>query len=107
MHRSGAGAARAGQAAVLDAITRLLYRLHTDPNELWHEARTQVKLTRGILVIDDATLDKPYARRMELVHRQWSGRHRRVVCGIGLASLLWTDGDRHVPVDWRVYDKPP
>ena len=28
------------------------------------------------------------------------------MCGIGLFTPLWTDGDRHVPVDWRVYDKP-
>jgi putative transposase len=89
-----------------DAITRLLYRLESDPQALWQEARTQVKLSRGILVIDDSTLDKPYARRMALVHRQWSGKRWRVVCGIGLVGLLWTDGAKHVPVDWRVYDKP-
>ena len=94
------------KAPAHDAIARLLYRLQADPDELWQEARTQVKLTRGILVMDDSTLDKPYARHMELVHWQWSGKHRRVVCGINLVTLLWTDGDRHVPVDWRVYDKP-
>ena len=93
-------------SAAHDAITRLLYRLQADPDQLWQEARTQVKLAQGILVVDDSTLDKPYARRMELVYRQWSGKHRRVVCGINLVTLLWTDGDRHVPVDWRVYDKP-
>lgn len=42
-------------------MTRLLHRLETDPDELWQEARTQVTLTRGILVIDDSTLNKPYA----------------------------------------------
>jgi putative transposase len=89
-----------------DAINRLLYRLQSDPHELWQEARTQVKLNRGMLVVDDSMLDKPYARQMELVHRQWSGKHRRVVCGICLVTLLWTDGDRHVPLDWRVDDKP-
>jgi putative transposase len=95
-----------GKAPAHDAINRLLYRLRTGPDELWQEARTQVKLTQGMLVIDDSTLDKPYARHMDLVHRQWSGKHRRVVCGINLVTLLWTEGDRHVPVDWRVYDKP-
>jgi hypothetical protein len=28
-----------------------------------------------------------------------------VVQGINLVSLLWTDGDRHVPCDYRIYDK--
>lgn len=62
--------------------------------------------TRGILVLDDSLLDKPYAHQIELVYRQWSGKHHRVVQGIDLITLLWSDGDRQVPVDWRVYDKP-
>ncbi|KKL13713.1 hypothetical protein LCGC14_2523000, partial [marine sediment metagenome] len=58
-----------------------------------------------MLILDDSTLDKPYARRMELVTRHWSGKHRRVVQGINLLSLLWTDGDRYLPCDYRIYDK--
>jgi putative transposase len=94
-----------GQAPAHDAFTRLLHRLEPDATTLWAEARTQVTLTRGILVIDDSTLDKPYARKMELVTRHWSGKHHAVVSGINLITLLWTDGDRHVPVDYRVFDK--
>ena len=60
---------------------------------------------RGILVLDDSTLDKPDARKMDLVTRHWSGKHRRVVQGINLLTLLWTDGERLIPVDYRVYDK--
>lgn len=93
------------QAPAHDAFTRLLHRLEPDAATLWGEAQTQVSLSRGILVIDDSTLDKPYARRMELVVRHWSGKHRAVVSGINLITLLWTDGDRHVPVDYRIFDK--
>jgi putative transposase len=50
-------------------------------------------------------LDKPYAKKMELVVRHWSGKHHAVVSGINLITLLWTDGDRHVPCDYRVFDK--
>ena len=28
-----------------------------------------------------------------------------MVSGINLITLLWTDGDRHVPVDYRIFDK--
>jgi hypothetical protein len=28
-----------------------------------------------------------------------------VVSGINLITLLWTDGDRHVPCDYRLFDK--
>ena len=58
-----------------------------------------------MLVLDDTTLDKPYAKKMELLTRHWSGKHRRVVSGINLLTLLWTDGDALMPSDFRVYDK--
>jgi hypothetical protein len=64
-----------------------------------------VSLTAGILVVDDSTLDKFYAEKMELVTRHWSGKHGRVVQGINLISLLWTEGDRHIPIDYRFYER--
>jgi putative transposase len=88
-----------------DAFTRLLTRLEPDPDTLWGEARALVRRGEGVLVVDDSTLDKPHARAIELVTRHWSGKHRAVVRGINLVSLLWTDGDRHIPCDYRVYDK--
>jgi hypothetical protein len=42
---------------------------------------------------------------MELVVRHWSGKHHKVVSGINLITLLWTEGDRHVPCDYRIFDK--
>ena len=88
-----------------DAFTRLLHRIVPDPETLWAEARPMVHTKGGMLVIDDSTLDKHYARKIELVTRHWSGKHRRVVWGINLITAVWTDGDRVVPVDYRVYDK--
>jgi hypothetical protein len=88
-----------------DAFTRLLHRLEPDASTLWREAASQVDRYSGILVVDDSTLDKPYAEKMGLVQRHWSGKHHAVVEGINLITLLWTDGDRHVPVDYRLYDK--
>jgi|SRR3954468_1279677 putative transposase len=88
-----------------DSFTRLLTRLEPDPETLWTEARPQVRLDDGIIVLDDSTLDKPYAWKMDLVGWHWSGKHHRVVKGINLLTLLWTDGDRHVPCDYDLYDK--
>src|SRR4051812_22195527 len=59
----------------------------------------------GLLVLDDSTLDKLYAKKIELVGRHWSGKHKRVVRGINLITPVWTDGDRVVPRDYRLYDK--
>jgi hypothetical protein len=80
--------------------------LEPDPQVLWEEARSQVQRRRGVLVLDDTILDKPYGRRMELVRRHWSGKHRRIVDGIGLVTLLWTDGRSYIPIDYRIADKP-
>jgi DDE superfamily endonuclease len=89
-----------------DAYTRLLRRHPPDSDGLWQEVAGCVDLGGGQLWIDDSTLDKPYARSMELVTRHWSGKHRRVVSGINLVTLLWTDGQAHLPCDWRLYDRP-
>ena len=88
-----------------DAFTRLLHRLEPDPETLWNEAQPQVQLAAGVLVVDDSTLDKPYSHFIELVTRHWSGKHHAVVKGINLVTLLWTDGDRAIPCDYRLYDK--
>jgi putative transposase len=88
-----------------DAFTRLLHRLEPDPEALWREVAPLVRRADGVLVVDDSTLDKPYADKIELVCQHWSGKHRAVVWGINLISLVWTDGDRLYPVDYRLYDK--
>lgn len=88
-----------------DAFTRLLHRLEPDPETLWHEVAGIVERQRGVLVVDDSTLDKPHARKMGLVTRHWSGKHGRVVSGINLLTLLWTEGESHLPCDYRLYDK--
>jgi hypothetical protein len=88
-----------------DAFTRLLTRLEPDPGTLWAEAEPQVRRDDGVLVVDDSTRDKPYATSIELVTRHWSGKHHAVVQGINLVTVLWADGDRHIPCDYRVYDK--
>ena len=88
-----------------DAFTRLFTRLEPDAATLWQEAQSQVLRQAGVLIIDDSTLDKPYARQIELVSRHWSGKHHAVVQGINLVTLLWTDGERHIPCDYPLYAK--
>jgi putative transposase len=88
-----------------DAFTRLLHRLEPAPATLWAEVAPLVRRERGALVLDDSTLDKPYARQMDLVTRHWSGKHRRLVRGINLLTLLWTDGDALLPCDYRLYEQ--
>jgi putative transposase len=93
------------QAPAHDSFTRLLIRLEPDPETLWDEAKGLIDPRDGVLVIDDSTLDKQSATKIELVTMHWSGKHHKTIRGIDLITLLWTDGDRKVPVDYRIYDK--
>jgi putative transposase len=87
-----------------DAFTRFLHRQDPDPSALWEEVHPFVRPDDGDLVLDDSVLDKFYAKHMGLVSRFWSGKHKRVVQGIDLVSLLWTDGDILCPCDYRLVD---
>ncbi len=87
-----------------DAYTRLLSRLPPDTAALWQEVEPLIDKGRGLLIVDDTTLDKPYAQKMGLVTRHWSGKHHAVVEGINLTTLLWTDGLSSLPCDCRLYE---
>ena len=92
------------RAPAHDAYTRLLQRFPPNSQGLWHEVEGLIIRTQGILVIDDTTLDKPYAEKMAMVTSHWSGKRHAVVQGINLLSLLWTDGKAHLPCDFRFYN---
>jgi putative transposase len=87
-----------------DCFTRLLQKQPSDTEPLWNEVRKFITPKKGCLIVDDTTLDKPYSEKIGFVRYQWSGKHHRSVKGIGLVTLLWTDGNKIIPVDFRIYD---
>lgn len=93
----------APQAMAHDAVSRWLAQEKLTPKRLWQSSQSLVDRQKGYLILDDTLLDKPYARKMALVKRQYSGKHHGVVQGIALVNLLWTDGTRIVPIDYRIY----
>jgi len=44
-------------------------------------------------------------KKIEGTYFQWSGKHHKVIKGIGLITLIWTDGIVSFPIDYRIYDK--
>jgi hypothetical protein len=88
-----------------DAINRLLERQPVDTEALWQESKHLVRKNRGVIVLDDSTLDKPYAQKTDLVSYNWSGKHHKTVKGVNLLTLLWADGNKIVPTDFRLYNK--
>ena len=89
-----------------DSVNRFLLREGYEPKDLFNEAKGMVNLIGGTLSVDDSVLDKPYSQHMELVGHFWSGKHHRVVKGLNLITLYYTDMQgRSLPVNYRVYDK--
>jgi hypothetical protein len=89
-----------------DSANRFLLRETYEPKDLFNEAKTNLNLIGGTLSVDDSVLDKPYSQKMALVGYFWSGKHHRVVKGINLITLYYTDvAGNHFPVSYRVYDK--
>jgi len=74
------------RAPAHDAFTRLLPRPPPDAEALGQEAKAFVDIGEGLLVLDDTTLDKPDAQKMDRVTDHWSGEHQRVVKGVALLT---------------------
>jgi hypothetical protein len=87
-----------------DCFTRLLQNQSSDTDSLWNEVSKFVTPKKGYLIADDTVLDKPYSEKMGFVRYQWSGKHHRTVKGIGLVTLVWTDGITVIPLDFRIYN---
>jgi len=70
---------RLNSPAAHDSYNSLLQRLEPDPESLFQEVQSLVDKTCGVRVMDDFTLDKPYAQKNELVTHHWSCEHHTVV----------------------------
>lgn len=91
-----------------DSATRFLSGTKLTPKILWEYSQPLVKVDDGYLVCDETVLDHWYAKKISLARWQYSGTHHRVVQGIGLTTLLWTNssdpqGKEHLPIDFRIY----
>jgi hypothetical protein len=87
-----------------DCFTRLLQKQPSDSEPLWAEVKKLISPKKGYLIVDDTVLDKPYSKKIGFVRYQWSGKHHRTVKGIGLITLVWTDGNIVTPIDFRIYN---
>ncbi len=89
-----------------DSVNRFLLSESYEPKDLFNEAQKLLDTVGGTLHVDDTTLDKPYSQKMELVAHFWSGKHHRVVKGLSLVTLYYSDvQERSLPVNYRVREQ--
>ncbi|MCC6446380.1 MAG: transposase [Armatimonadetes bacterium] len=89
-----------------DAITDYLRREKLTPRGLWEVVKPLLTDSpEAYLIMDDSVHDKRYSTQIEWVKRQYSGTEHGLVRGIGVVTLLHTDGAKRdfYPVDYRVY----
>lgn len=88
-----------------DTVSRWLSASQFQPAELLNQVKHLVAMDSGYLVLDDSTLDKRYSRVNELAKNQYSGNEHGLVYGINTVNLLWTDKEKFIPIDYRIYRK--
>jgi hypothetical protein len=93
------------QAASHDSVTDYLAREKITPRQLWELVKHRVNDSHtAFLIVDDSIQNKNYSRHIGLVHKQFSGNEHRVIRGIGVVTLLHSDGQEFWPLDYRVFD---
>ncbi len=91
-----------------DEVNRFLTGSHFSGKDLFTRAQAALKLSGGVLSVDDTVIDKPYSNpeAAELIDFFWSGLHHKSVKGINLIVLNYTDtAGTSLPVNWRLYRK--
>ena len=86
-------------------FNRFLTRQSLTTETLWAEVEPFVEKRNGWFVLDDTVIDKVHSKKIALTYFQWSGNQHKVIKGIGLITLVWTDGTSTFPIDYRIYDK--
>jgi hypothetical protein len=88
-----------------DRLTRLLRGQWPGHILLELALRALFTVVGGDLIVDDTLVEKPYAALLEEAAWVWSTKHRKVVFGIPLVLLVWTDGRVRIPLAFRVWRK--
>lgn len=91
-----------------DSINRFLVRENYTPKDLFDEVRDKIELVGGTISVDDMVIDKPYShsKKVELIAYFWSGKHHKIVKGINLITLYYTDlNGVSIPVNYRIVNK--
>ena len=89
-----------------ESINRFLLREEYEAKELYEIAKSKINSQGGVLSVDDTVIDKPYSEETEIIRYCWSGKHKRVVKGINLVTLVYTDEEgTTVAVNYRIYNQ--
>jgi putative transposase len=87
-----------------DQLYRLLYADFPYSRRLWEWFAEKLIGKKGYLVLDDTTWQR-WTKKAEAVSFVWDSSVGKVVFGMSVVLLVWTDGKRKVPLGMRVWRK--
>lgn len=87
-----------------DGLYRLLYSDFPYSRRLWEWFAVKLVSEKGCLVLDDTTWQR-WTKKAEAVSFVWDSSIGKVVFGMSVVLLIWTDGKRKVPLGIRVWQK--
>jgi hypothetical protein len=88
-----------------DRLTRMLQGAWSGHILLDLALRALFTVAGGYLIVDDTVVAKPYARLLGEAAWVWSSKDRKVLFGVSLVLLVWTDGQIRMPLAYRVWHK--
>jgi Transposase DDE domain len=88
-----------------DRLTRMLQGSWSGHTLLDLALRTLFSVAGGSLIVDDTVVAKPYARLLGEAAWVWSNKDRKVLFGVSVVLLVWTDGHVRIPLAFRVWHK--
>ena len=97
--------ADAFDSASHDQLTRMLQGPWSGQTLLDLALRVLFAVAGGYLILDDTVVEKPYARLLGEAAWLWSNKQHKVVFGVSLVLLVWTDGQCRIPVGYRGWQK--
>jgi len=89
-----------------DAVSDYLVRAKSTARQLWELVQPLLSDSEeACLIVDDSVQDKRYSKQIELVRKQYSGAEGGLVRGIGVVTLVHTDGTEggYYPIDYRIF----
>ncbi len=87
-----------------DCLNRLLHSSFPWSRRLWEIFASRMIHKGGYLLLDDTTWQRQ-AKLAEAVSKVWSSTAGGVRLGMQVVLLVWTDGDRKIPVSMRLWQK--
>lgn len=87
-----------------DQLTRNLVREYPW-RQIFKLLLSRKQAEKGYLIIDETEIDKSYAKSIQGLGWLRSHKQGKYVFGLQLVVLVWTDGEKTIPLSWKVYEK--